>query len=91
MRESDEQFLARFLDEIEPSLDPIGYLAGLRLEEVAGGRRVRIVVSLVSRTGPLELVLEGESLLAAAAGWDARIAEARLALAFREVILTPQG
>jgi hypothetical protein len=90
MRESDEQFLDRFRTEIEPSLDPLGSCAGLRLEEEADGRRVRIVVALVGSAGPLELVLEGDSLLEAAAGWEARIAEARLALAFREVVLTPR-
>lgn len=87
MREADEQFLERFITEIEPTVDPFGTIAGIRLEGDPGGQRVRIVVGLVGRSGPLELVLEGDSLLDAAAGWQARIAEARLALAFREVIL----
>ena len=53
--------------------------------ENAGGRSVRIEVGVDSRVGPIELVLEGGSVLEAAAGFEARIAEARLALAFREV------
>lgn len=86
MRESDEQFLERFMDEIEPAIQPLGQVTGVRLVEEAGGRRVRIDVGVDSRVGPIELTLEGDSLLEAAAGWEARIAEARLALAFREVV-----
>jgi hypothetical protein len=85
MRESDEQFLERFQAEIEPVVQPLGRIAGLRLAEDAGGRSVRIEVDVDSRVGPIELVLEGDSVLEAAAGFEARIAEARLALAFREV------
>ena len=85
MRESDEQFLERFQAEIEPVVQPLGRITGLRLVEDAGGRSVRIEVGVDSRVGPIELVLEGESVLEAAAGFEARIAEARLALAFREV------
>jgi hypothetical protein len=47
---------------------------------------VRIEVGVDSRIGPFELVLQGASVLEAAAGFEARIAEARLALAFREVV-----
>jgi hypothetical protein len=85
MRESDEQFLERFQTEIEPVVQPLGHITGLRLVEEDGGRSVRIEVGVDSRVGPIELVLEGESVLEAAAGFEARIAEARLALAFREV------
>ena len=85
MRESDEQFLERFRVEIEPSVEPLGRVTGVRLVE-GGGRRVRIAVEVASRVGPIELILEGDSLLEAAAGWEARVAEARLALAFREVV-----
>lgn len=88
MRESDEQFLERFLAEIEPDVQPLGRVTGARLVEGASGRRVRIEVGVDSRVGPIELVLEGDSLLEAAAGWPARMAEAHLALAFREVVRT---
>ena len=88
MRESDEQFLERFLVEIEPALQPLGRVTGARLVDEAGDRRVRIEVAVDGRLGPIELVLEGDSLLEAAAGFEARIAEASLALAFREVVLT---
>ena len=86
MRESDEQFLERFMDEIQPAVQPMGRVTGVRLVEEAGGRRVRIEVGVDSRVGPIELILEGESLLEAAAGWEAGVAEAHLALAFREVV-----
>jgi hypothetical protein len=86
MRESDEQFLERFMDEIQPAVQPLGRVTGVRLVEEAGGRRVRIEVGVDSRVGPIELILEGESLLEAAAGWEAGVAEAHLALAFREVV-----
>ena len=86
MRESDEQFLERFMDEIEPAVQPLGRVTGIRLVEEAGDRRVRIEVGVDSRVGPIELILEGESLLEAAAGWEAGVAKARLALAFREVV-----
>lgn len=66
----------------------MGRVVGARLEEDAGGQHVRIVVGLVGRVGPIDLVLEGDSLLEAAAGFEARVAEARLALAFREVVLS---
>jgi hypothetical protein len=36
----------------------------------------------------IEPVLHGDSVLEAAAGFEARFAEARLALAFREVVRT---
>jgi len=85
MRESDERFLERFQAEIEPVVQPLGRITGLRLAEDPGGRSVRIEVGVDSRVGPIELVLEGDSVLEAAAGFEARIAEARLALAFREV------
>jgi len=85
MRESDEQFLVRFQAEIEPVVRPLGRITGLRLAQSAGGRNVRIEVGVDSRIGPIELVLEGDSVLEAAAWFEARIAEARLALAFREV------
>ena len=85
MRESDEQFLELFRAEIEPVVQPLGRITGLRLVEEAGGGTVRIEVGVDSRIGPIELVLEGDSVLEAAAGFEARIAEARLALAFREV------
>ena len=86
MRESDEQFLERFKDEIQPAVLPLGLVTEVRLVEEAGGGRVRIEVGVDGRVGPIELILEGDSLLEAAAGWEARIAEAHLALAFREVI-----
>ena len=86
MRESDEQFLEHFEAEIEPVVQPLGRITGLRLVEEAGGRSVRIEVGVDSRIGPIELVLQGDSVLEAAAGFEARVAEARLALAFREVI-----
>jgi hypothetical protein len=86
MRESDEQFLERFMDEIQPAVQPLGRVTGVRLVEDAGGRGVRIEVGVDSRVGPIELILEGESLLEAAAGWEAGFAEAHLALAFREVV-----
>ena len=85
MRESDEQFLARFQAEIETVLQPLGRITEVRLVEEAGSRRVRIEVGVDSRVGPIELVLQGDSVLEAAAGFEARVAEARLALAFREV------
>jgi hypothetical protein len=86
MRESDEQFLERFVVEIQPSIQPLGRITGVRLVEEAGGRHVRVEVGVDGRMGPIELILEGDSLLEAAAGWEARIAEAHLALAFREVV-----
>jgi hypothetical protein len=86
MRESDEQFLERFRVEIEPVVQPLGRITGLRLVEEAGGGTVRIEVGVDSRIGPIELVLQGDSVLEAAAGFEARVAEARLALAFREVV-----
>jgi hypothetical protein len=85
MHESDEQFLERFMAEIQPAVQPLGRVTGVRLVEEAGGRRIRIEVGVDGRVGPIELILEGDSLLEAAAGWEARIAEAHLALAFREV------
>ena len=85
MRDSDERFLERFIVEIPPAVEPLGRVTGARLVEEYGGQRVRIEVGVDSRVGPIELVLEGNSLLEAAAGWEARVAEARLALAFREV------
>jgi hypothetical protein len=86
MRESDEQFLERFQAEIEPAVQALGRITGLRLVEEAGGGTVRIEVGVDSRIGPIELVLQGDSVLEAAAGFEGRIAEARLALAFREVV-----
>lgn len=86
MRESDELFLDRFLAEIEPVVRPLGRVTGARLVDGEDGRRVRIEVAMDSRVGPVDLSLEGDSLLEAAAGWEARITEARLALAFREVV-----
>ena len=86
MRESDEQFLERFMVEIQPSVEALGRVTGVRLVEQGGGQGVRIEVAVDSRVGPIDLILEGDSLLEAAAGWEARIAEARLALAFREVV-----
>ena len=86
MRESEEQFLERFVAEIEPAVQRLGRVTGVRLVDEAGGRRVRIEVGVDSRVGPVELILEGDSLLEAAADWEARIAEAHLALAFREVV-----
>ena len=86
MRESDEQFLERFLVEIEPAVDPIGRVTGGRLVDDDDGGHVRIEVSVDSRVGPIELILEGVSLIDAASGWEASIAEARLALSFREVM-----
>jgi hypothetical protein len=86
MRESDEQFLERFMVEIQPSVQPLGRITGVRLVEEAGEHRVRVEVGVDGRMGPIELILEGDSLLEAAAGWEARIAEAHLALAFREVV-----
>jgi len=88
MHESDEQFLERFLVEIQPAVEPLGRVTGGRLTEARGGRGVRIEVAVEGRLGPIELVLEGDSLIEAAAGFEARIAEAHLALAFREVVLT---
>ena len=88
MHESDEQFLERFLVEIEPAVQPIGNITDARVVETAGSRRVRIEVVVDGRFGPIELLLEGDSLLDAAAGFEARIAEAHLAFAFREVVLT---
>ena len=86
MRESDEQFLERFMAEIEPAVQPLGTVTDVRLVEAADGGRVRIEVGVDGRVGLIELILEGDSLLEAAAGWEARIAEAHLALAFREVV-----
>jgi hypothetical protein len=86
MRESDEQFLERFQAEIEPVVQPLGRITGLRLEVEPDGRGVRIEVGVDSRVGPIELVLQGDSVLDAAAGFEPRMAEARLALAFREVV-----
>ena len=88
MRESDEQFLERFMAEIQPSVQPLGRVTSVRLVEDPGGRRVRIEVGVDGRIGPVELILEGESLLEAASGWEARVAEAHVALAFREVVRT---
>ena len=48
---------------------------------------MRIEVGVDGRIGPIELVLKGDSVLEAAAGFEARMAEARLALAFREIVL----
>ena len=56
MRESDEQFLERFQAEIEPVVQPLGRITGLRLVEEAGGERA-IEVGVDSRIGPIELVL----------------------------------
>jgi hypothetical protein len=86
MRESDEQFLERFRIAIEPVVQPLGRITGLRIVEETGGRSVRIEVGVDSGIGPFELVLQGDSVLEAAAGFEARIAEARLALAFRQVV-----
>ena len=88
MRESDEQFLERFLVEIQPAVGPLGRVTGARVIEVVGSRRVRIEVVVDGRFGPIELQFEGDSLVDAAAGIEARIAEAHLALAFREVVLS---
>ena len=86
MRESDEQFLERFRAEIEPVVRPLGRITVLRLADEADAGTVRIEVGVDSRIGPIELVLQGDSVLEAAAGFEARVAEARLALAFREVV-----
>jgi hypothetical protein len=87
VRESDEQFLERFRAEIEPVVQPLGRITGLRLVEESDGLGVRIEVGVDSRIGPFELILRGDSVLEAAAEFEARLAEARLALAFREVVL----
>jgi hypothetical protein len=87
MRESDEQFLERFQAEIEPVIQPLGQVTGLRLVEELDGRGVRIEVGVDLRIGPFDLILKGDSVLEAAAGFEARMAEARLALAFREIVL----
>ena len=87
MHESDEQFLERFLVEIEPAIQPFGRVTGARLVDAGDAHLVTIEVAVEGRLGPIELVLEGDSLLEAAAGFAARIAEARLALAYREVVL----
>jgi hypothetical protein len=89
MAESDEQFLARFGEEIEPAVRGMGTVTALRIEQDVNGGQVRIVIALDGRLGPIELVLAGDSLLDAAAGWPARIGEARLALAFREIVAGP--
>jgi hypothetical protein len=86
MRESDEQFLERFLVEIEPAIEPLGRVTGRRVVVDDDDPHVRIEVTVDSRVGPIELILEGDSLLEAAAGWEARAAEAHLALSFREVM-----
>jgi hypothetical protein len=86
MRESDEQFLERFRAEIEPVVQSMGHITGLRLVNEADGRSVRIEVGVDSRIGPIDLILQGESVLEAAAGFETGLAEARLALAFREVM-----
>jgi len=88
MRESDEQFLERFLAEIEPAIDPLGRIAGIRMDEDPDGARVRIVLAVDGQVGAIDIVFEGDSLLDAAAGWPARVTEARLALAFRELVGT---
>jgi hypothetical protein len=88
MHESDERFLERFLVEIQPVVQPLGQVTGAHVIEAPGGRRVCIQVAVDGRLGRIELVLEGASLLEAAAGFEASIAEANLALAFREVVLT---
>jgi hypothetical protein len=86
MRESDEQFLERFLLEIEPAVQPMGRVTAGRLIGDDDGPHVRIEILVDSRVGPIELILEGDSLLEAASGWEQGIAEARLALSFREVM-----
>ena len=86
MRESDEQFLERFRAEIEPVVQPLGRITGLRLVEEADGRGVRSKWASTAGSARFELVLQGDSVLEAAAGFEARLAEARLALAFREVV-----
>ena len=86
MRESDEQFLERFRAEIEPVVRPLGRITVLRLADAADDGTVRIEVGVDSRIGPIELVLQGDTVLEAAAEFEARVAEARLALAFREVV-----
>ena len=68
MRESDEQFLERFMAEIQPSVQPLGRVTGVRLVEDPARRRVRIEVGVDGRIGPVELILEGDSLLEAASG-----------------------
>jgi hypothetical protein len=87
MRESDEQFLQRVRIEIEPFVRDLGTITAMRIEQEPPRERVRIVVAVDARVGPIELVLEGDSLLDAMVDWKQRVSEARLALAFREVVL----
>ena len=84
MRESDEQFLERFRAEIEPVVQPLGRITGLRLVEEADGRRIE---GRRQPDRPIRVDPPGRLRLEAAAGFEARLAEARLALAFREVVL----
>jgi hypothetical protein len=88
MHESDEQFLERFLVEIQPAVEPLGRVTGGRLTQTRGGRGVRIEVAVDGRLGPMSWCSRATPLIEAAAGFEARIAEAHLALAFREVVLT---
>ena len=87
MRESDEQFLERFQAEIEPVVQPLGQ----HHRAAAGGggwwpRRAYRSGRRQPGRPDRSLILQGDSVLEAAAGFEARIAEARLALAFREVV-----
>ena len=91
MRDADERFLDRLRTEIEPAVATWAVVDGLDLEEVEGHDGVRIVIALRARTGPAHVVVEGDSLIDAAARLPERIVEARLGLAFREVVQGPRA
>ncbi len=88
MRESDELFLQRLRTEVEPALAAWATVVGLFLHEQPDGA-VRIVLALDGRVGYAEIISEGASLIDAAAALPARIVEARLNPAFREIVLAP--
>jgi len=86
MLEADERFLERLRIEIEPIVGPRTALGAVGLERDHDAGPVRLVVELVGPTGTFEVKADGETLVEAIGALPARIAEARLAASFREVV-----
>ena len=89
MVEADEQFLDRLRTDVEPLLRGWARLADLRLDRRPAG--VGIVATLETPSGPTDVRYDGATVIDAAAGLPGRLGEARLTLAFRELVLPSRG
>ena len=89
MAEADEQFLDRLRIDVEPLLRGWARLEDLRLERRAAD--VGIVATLETATGRTHVRCDGATLIDVAADLPGRLGEARLNLAFRELVLPSRG